>query len=793
MQTIARFAVQRRWWVVAGWIAFIIGTQVLLSALGGSNYRDDFKLPHTESQTVAQLLNRSGLDAQNGASGTMVLRAKSGAISDATTTVKPALEKLCTSGKGIATIDSPYGVVSCTPSAAGGANAGAGADAAAAGLVSSDKTIGIVDINWAAVQPSLTDIAAVHDQLKTLNSPTLQAEFTGNAFQALSAPSGGIPPEVLGMIAALFILAVVFRTFGATVLPLVSAIAAMGSGLALIGLLSHAMSVASFADQLALLMILGVGVDYALFIVTRHRRNLMRGMSVNDSILLAINTSGRAVLFAGTTVCIALLGLWALGVSFLYGVSLGTAIGVALTMVASLTLLPALLSMLGRRILPKSQRGPLESDRRVKILLCVIPPICVLFWVLYLLEIPLRPALARIHARAEQRSFTDGFWYRWSHLIERRKVILGLAAGVLLVVLAVPFFSMRLGSSDQGNDPSGSTTRKGYDLIATGFGPGYNSSLQLVVDGPGVTDQAYLATLSGALKHQSGIAPDSVHAISTGKNIALVTFKSTTSPQDAKTTDLVKNLRANVLPPLYQGTGNHVYVYGQTAIFVDFAKVLSAKMVYFFIAVIGLSFLLLLVAFRSLVIPLTAALMNLLAAAASFGIVVAVFQWGWLSDLLGIGGAGPIEPFIPVMFFAILFGLSMDYQVFLVSRMHEEWLHTRDNRRSITVGQGETGGIITAAAIIMMAVFGGFILGDARVIKLFGIGLASAVFLDAFIVRTVLVPSLMHMIGKANWYFPAWLDRLTPQVSIEAAETEEDSPSGSEDGGNQDERALAGV
>jgi RND superfamily putative drug exporter len=247
-------------------------------------------------------------------------------------------------------------------------------------------------------------------------------------------------------------------------------------------------------------------------------------------------------------------------------------------------------------------------------------------------------------------------------------------------------------------------------------------------------------------------------------------FKSVTSPQDSRTTDLVKNLRSNVLPPLYAHSQNHIYVYGVTAIFVDFAKVLSAKMTYFFIAVIGLSFLLLLVAFRSLLVPVTAAVMNLLAAGASFGVVVAVFQWGWLSSLLGTGGGGPIEPFIPVMFFAILFGLSMDYQVFLVSRMHEEWLHTRDNARAITVGQGETGGIITAAAIIMIAVFGGFILGDARVIKLFGIGLASAVFLDAFVVRTVLVPSLMHLIGKANWFLPAWLDRLLPQVSIEAAE-----------------------
>jgi RND superfamily putative drug exporter len=755
MQTIARFAVRRRWWVVAGWIAFIIGTQLLLSGLGGSNYKDDFKLPHTETDTVSKLLTSAGLDSRNGASGTMVLHPRSGSVADYAATVQPALQKLCASNLGIASINSPYGVISCSPAAGSSSGSGSGSAAAQAALISQDKTVGIVEINWTAVNPNIANVQKVHDQLAPVGSDKLQVEFTGTAFEALSQQTGGIPPELIGFIAALFILLIVFRTFGATVLPLASAIAAMGSGLALIGLLSHIMSVASFANQLALLMILGVGVDYALFIVTRHRRNLLRGMSVEESITVAVNTSGRAVLFAGTTVCIALLGLWALGVSFLYGVSLGTAIGVALTMVASLTLLPSLLSFLGLKVLPRKQRRAVRDGRF---------------------------DLSEHH----------GFWYRWSRIVERNRVVLGLVAGVILIVLAIPFFSIRLGSSDQGNDPKGSTTRKGYDLIAQGFGAGYNSGLQLVISGPGSTDPAYLSKVTTALKGVTDVAPSSVQAVPTGKNVSLVVFKSTTSPQDVKTTDLVKNLRSNVLPPLYSGTANHIYVYGVTAIFVDFAKVLSAKMAFFFTAVIGLSFLLLLVAFRSLVIPLTAAVMNLLAAGASFGVVVAIFQWGWLSDLLGIGGAGPIEPFIPVMFFAILFGLSMDYQVFLVSRMHEEWQHTKDNKRSITVGQGETGGIITAAAIIMIAVFGGFVLGDARVIKLFGIGLASAVFLDAFVVRTILVPSLMHLIGPANWFFPRWLDRITPQVSIEAAELEDeiDAAPGS---GEPDDKALAPV
>jgi RND superfamily putative drug exporter len=728
MQTLARFAIQRRWFVVAGWILFIVATQAILSGIGGADYKDDFKLPHTETDTVAQLLTKAGLDSQNGASGTMVLHAKAGAVADAQAQVLPKLQALCTATNlGVSSVESPYGTITC------GKPAAAANPAGQAALVSSDKTIGIVTLNFTSQQPTVGQITDVRDALKTLDSNSLQVEFTGNAFQALAEGGGGIPPELFGFIAALIILFIVFRTVGATVLPLVSAIAAIGSGLGLIGLLSHVMSVASFADQLALLMILGVGVDYALFIVTRHRHNLLRGMSIEDSIALAINTSGRAVLFAGTTVCIALLGLWTLGVSFLYGVSLGTAIGVALTMIASLTLLPALLSFLGLKVLPRSERK---------------------------------------HVRAGEFDLSEhhGFWYSWSRFVQNKRVLLGAAAIVALAVLAIPFFSIRLGSSDQGNDPKASTTRKGYDLIAQGFGPGYNSALQLVISGPGAADKTFLGKVSDTLKTVPDVAPASVQAIPTGKGVALVTFKSISSPQDAKTTDLVKKLRSTVLPPLYSGTASHIYVYGVTAVFVDFAKVLSSKMVLFFVAVIGLSFLLLLIAFRSLVIPLTAALMNLLAAGASFGVVVAIFQWGWLSETLGVGGGGPIEAFLPVMFFAILFGLSMDYQVFLVSRMHEEWLHTKDNSRAISVGQGETGGIITAAALIMIAVFGGFILGDARVIKLFGIGLGSAVFLDAFVVRTVLVPSLMHLIGKANWYFPAWLDKITPRVSIEAGD-----------------------
>jgi RND superfamily putative drug exporter len=299
---------------------------------------------------------------------------------------------------------------------------------------------------------------------------------------------------------------------------------------------------------------------------------------------------------------------------------------------------------------------------------------------------------------------------------------------------------------------------------------GYNSDLQLVIDGPAANQQAFLQKVESKLATVDNVDHDSIAAMPVANDIAFIAFKSVSGPQDAATAKLVTVLRDGILPPLHKGTGTNVYVYGTTAVFSDFASVLSAKMPYFILAVIGLSFLLLMLAFRSVAIPFTAAVMNVLAAAASFGVTVAIFQWGWFGSAIGVGAGGPIDAFQPVLLFAILFGLSMDYQVFLVSRMHEEWIRTNDNHRAVTVGQSETGGIITAAGLIMIAVFAGFALGDDRTIKMLGIGLASAVLLDAFVVRTMLVPAIMHRVGRANWWYPAWLDKLTPHVSIEAPE-----------------------
>jgi RND superfamily putative drug exporter len=745
MQTLASFAIRRRWWVVAAWVIGIIAVQALSSAAGGAKYKDTFQLPHTETQTVSNLLKGAHLDAENFPSGTVVLGAKQGTLASEPASLAPALATLCSDpAYHVSGVVTPWTTITC---ATGRATSAATPPARGADLIDANKDVAIVNVEFNLVQPGVAPPQKVYDTLKKLNSDSLEVAFTGNSFSALTTGGGGISPQVLGFIAAFVVLILVFRTLGATVLPLVSAATALGSGLGLIALLTHVMSVASFAPNLAELMVIGVGIDYALFIVTRHRRNLMTGMSVDDSIVNAINSSGRAVLFAGTTVCIAILGLCALGVSFLYGVAIGTSIGVALTMLTSLTLLPALLRFLGLKVLPRGQRKLVRAGE-------------------------FRAADA-----------ANGFWYRWARLVEKRSPIFIVVAGAMLVLLAIPFFSLRLGHADASNDPKGSTTRVGYELIEKGFGKGYNSTLELVVSGPGATDTAFLSSISTKLRTVSNINPDSISAFPASKTVALVTFKSISGPQDVATDNLVRKLRSDVLPSLYDNTSKHIYVYGQTAVYIDFAKVLSAKIIFFILAVVGLSFLLLVVAFRSLVIPLTAAAMNLLAAGASFGVVVAVFQWGWFGDTIGVGKGGPIEAFLPVLFFAILFGLSMDYQVFLVSRMHEEWIHSRDNHRAVTVGQGETGGIITAAGLIMIMVFGGFILGDGRVIKLLGIGLGSAIFLDAFIVRTMLVPSIMHRLGKWNWVYPAALEKVTPRLSIEApgADSSDEPPAGHPD------------
>jgi len=711
LASLARWCFRHRRIVVVSWLAAIAALVGLTSGIGTA-YSDSFSLPGTESSKALTLLS-SSFPAQAGDSDTIVIHVRSGSVHDPGVQSKVAsmLDRVAKS-PSVASVASPYA-------------------AAGAAQLSKDGRTAFANITFSKMAQALpkADVQAVIDLAKSARSSGLDVELGGNAIKQIQQT----PPSnstLIGMVAAAVILFIAFGSLFAMALPLLTAVVALGSGLLAVGLLSHVVSIGTVGPTLAALIGLGVGIDYALFIVTRHRAGILGGLTPEEAAVRALDTSGRAVLFAGGTVCVALLGLLVLRLSFLNGLALPAALIVVFTVAAATTFLPALLGFLGPRVLGRKER------RRLAV------------------EGPHEP-----HAK--------GFWARWSTLVARRPRVLAVGAIVVMLVLMLPVLSLRLGSSDSGNDPSGSSTRKAYDLMAKGFGPGFNGPLQLVAEVKSPADTAALAALTGKLRSEPGVASVTPFPTAPGAKVDIVQVVPTTSPQDAATSELIQHLRNSVIPAAEQGTSLQVYVGGTTAIFDDFANVLTSKLPLFIGVIVLLGFLLLMLAFRSLLVPATAAVMNLLAAGASFGVVTAVFQLGWGTDLLGLGKAGPIEAFLPVIMLAILFGLSMDYQVFLVSRMHEEWVHTGDNRLSVSQGQATTGKVITAAAAIMICVFVAFAFGAQRVIAEFGIGLASAVLLDAFVLRTVLVPAMMHILGVANWWLPKWLDRRLPHLSVD--------------------------
>ena len=496
------------------------------------------------------------------------------------------------------------------------------------------------------------------------------------------------------------------------------------------GLLSNAVTIPSSGPTLGILIGLGVGIDYALFIVTRHRNNLKAGMSPAEAAVRALNTSGRAVLFAGTTVCIALLGMLVLRIGYISGLGIAAAITVLFTVAAAATLLPALLGFLGLRVLSRRERR-------------------------------------RLAAEGPAPDGTSGMWTRLAAFVRRHPAPLAAVAATSMLVLAIPVLSLRLGSSDAANDPAATTTHQAYELLADGFGPGFNGPLELAGTTSTPADAAAFARLAGTLRTEPGIA--AVSAPVAGHGASLISVTPAASPEAVATSTLISHLRDSVIPAAEHGTTLRVYVGGITAINGDFATVIAPKLLIFVGVILVLGFLLLMLAFRSLLIPAVAAVMNLLAAAASFGVLVAVFQYGWGLHVLNLGQAGPIESFLPVLMLAVLFGLSMDYEVFLVSRIREEWAAASDNHQAVRTGQATTGRVIIAAATIMILVFSAFILSGQQVIGEIGIGLAAAVLLDAFLLRTILVPALMHLAGRANWWLPGWLDRILPHLSIEPA------------------------
>jgi RND superfamily putative drug exporter len=716
MASFAHWCYRHRIVVIVAWLA-VLATVVGVDRAVGNAYTNSFTLPGTESSKALNLMT-AAMPKQSGDSDSLVWHVASGTVTDpAVRSRMIALMQLVAHSPSVAAVRSPY-------------------TATGAAQISRDGRTAYATIVFTKLAPELPrpDILKVVDLVKAADQRGLEVAVGGQAIEQASyqPPSYSV---AIGIIAAAVIILIAFGSLAGMALPLITAIAALGTATFAIGLFSHAMGVTTFAPTLADLIGLGVGIDYALFIVTRHRDGMRAGLPPEESAVRALNTAGRAVLFAGGTVCIALLGLLVLRLHFMDGLAITSAMSVLLAMAAAVTLLPALFGFLGLRLLSNRERR-------------------------------------RLAERGPEHAHAAGFWARWSRIVARRPVVLGACAVAVMLALAIPFFSLRQGLSDAGNDRAGTTTRQAYDMLASAFGPGFNGPLVLVAQVGSSADQPALLRLEKTLATQPGVAAVYPLPGQPGAKLAIVEVFPTTSPQDARTSQLIDRLRRDVIPPLERGTTLHVYVGGATAIFDDFATIIGQKLPLFIGVIIALGFLLLLIAFRSLVVPATAACMNLLAAGASFGVLVVFFQWGWGAKLLGLGKPGPVEAFLPVMMLAILFGLSMDYQVFLVSRMHEEWVHGGDSERAVTIGQATTGRVITAAAAIMICVFLAFVLEGQRVIAEFGIGLASAVFLDAVVIRTVLVPSLMHLFGRRNWWLPAALERRLPHLSVEPVQAE---------------------
>jgi RND superfamily putative drug exporter len=749
MLKLARWSTTHRRYVLLGWVVLLVAVNAVAQS-AGTSYSNNFTLPNSDAQRAADLLQRS-FPAQAGDRDTIVFQASSGSVSDAA--VRSRMSAMFARIAGlphVAGVVSPY-----TGLSAGRA-------------ISADGRIAFATVVFDEKANLLPKSAPerVVQVARAAQRQGLEIELGGQAIEMTEQAGFGISTGV-GLLAAIVVLLLTFGSLIAMGLPIITALFGLGSGLGVIALFTHVVDTPNFSSELAAMIGLGVGIDYALFILTRFREAYATPgptfANARESVVQAIDTAGRAVLFAGSTVVIALLGMMLLGVNFLYGVAISASIGVLLVMLASLTLLPAMLTLWGARVAAGGRRARARARARASA----------------------AAGDAGIGTPAAAGTGSAGAstaWMRWSAYVQRRPRTIAAVSALVMLAIAAPATALRLGSSDAANDPAGQTTHRAYELLAKGFGQGFNGPLLVVANVPnpsreaaanGVSTAKVPSTVPGAVERlRAAIATTAdVASVAPAKlnpagDVATITVYPRSSPQAYATTQLVQRLRAAVIPPLRKQSGMTVYVGGVTAGAVDFATTLGHKLPLFIGVVVALSALLLLVVFRSLLIPLQAAVMNLLSIGASLGVIVAIFQWGWLGDLLGVQQA-PIESFIPVMLFAIVFGLSMDYEVFLVSRIHERWTHTRDNSRAVAEGLALTGRVVTAAAAIMVCVFLSFMLGEDRVIKEFGLSLASAVFLDALVVRCLLLPATLHLLGPRTWRLPGWLGRVLPRVNIE--------------------------
>jgi RND superfamily putative drug exporter len=695
---LADLAFRRRRAVVAVWVVGLIAAFAGAGLAG--DWSADYSTPGSESRAAADLMQerfpQSSPDTVD-----VVWQARDGADAAA---VRDRIDRLAADADGLEGI-------------------GSAAPAADAADISRDGTIGVLRI-------PLTELpgAIPHSTGETLidlgeqaNGDGVRVELGGQLIA--NAQEGEVSSEMVGLAIAAIVLLLTFGTIVAAGLPLATALFGLGISTALIGVLAALMDVPDWAPALASMLGIGVGIDYALLIVTRYRAALSGGLAPREAVSEAVTTAGRSVLIAGTTVVISLLGLFLMGLPYLYGAALATIIAVIIVMAASVTLVPALMAMAGPRV-----------DR---------------------LRIPgmNRPAGDPDHTPAA----------RWSRAVQRRPLFAAVAGVLVLLVLASPFAGLRLGFPDRGNDAADTTTRQAYDLVSQGFGPGANGPLLLAATTSDQTERDAMARLADELREDPGVAAVAEPAVSRDGDAVLLSVTPRTSPQDPATEDLVHHLRDDVLPD----AGVNVDVGGTTAALVDQSQATADRLPLFIGGVVGLSFLLLLVSFRSIVVSLKAAAMNLLSIGAAYGMVAYLAEGGWAGQLVGIDTETPVPPFIPVIMFAVLFGLSMDYEVFLLSRVREEYLARGDTARAVTQGLARTARVITAAALIMVAVFGAFALSPDVSLKLIGLGLATAIFVDATIVRMVLVPAVMQLLGDRNWWLPRWLDRMIPEAGLE--------------------------
>jgi len=763
----------RRRLVVALWVAALVLANGIASGVGEA-YRADFSLPGAESTEGFDILNAEFEGEGAGQTGTIVFQAEQG-VDDPE--VRSAMEALFAEVReipGVTRVESPYDQ---------GADRLIASQGPAAGRIAYANVEMPEDIDFADV----TDIRdAIDEDLPEIDG--LRVELGGYIFAEFEQPSS----EIFGLAFAIVILIVAFGSVLAMGLPVGVALFGIGIGGALVILFSHVMQVPDFAPFLGLMIGLGVGIDYALLIVTRYREQLHADHTVRDSVRIALDTAGRSVLFAGATVVISLLGMLLMGVRFVQGLSVSAAATVAVTVAASLTLLPALLGFAGGNVERTRWRGLISAGFVALALVGIGLEITPLIVGLPIAAIVLVagffvPALKREVAHRPPKPRAETVAYRWSRVIQHRPWVSALAGAAVLLVLAIPVLSLRLAFSDESNFDEDTTTRQAYDLLVDGFGEGFNGPLFLVARVPDGVDPSELAAVNGAVEADTAVAFIQGPEPNEAGTAVRWYLAPTDGPQEKATQDLVNRLRDDLLPPVEDAMGAEIAVTGIVAANIDFSDILSERMPWFFGAVLTLSFLLLMLVFRSLLVPLKAVIMNLLSIGAAYGIVVALFQWGWLSDIVGVA-PGPIEPWAPMMLFAVVFGLSMDYEVFLLSRVREEWHRTGDSHTSVADGLAATAKVITAAAAIMVVVFGAFILENDRTMKLMGTGLATAILLDATIVRMLLVPATMELLGDRNWWLPGWLDRLLPTFDVEG--TAEAAPIDEGEGEEEPEPAL---